>query len=159
MQDVLACIDANGVSDCSGCLMGHSDVLLVLLSPRSFSERFGARARPVHPILSISASAPANADSTDFLMCVLSSSPRYVVPRTSGVTASVMLTFARELVPLRPQNSFGPGRSCLEVQVIRVAAAIMRAIPAMLMTTCIAKALENSDRITKPINDSKTPRQ
>src|SRR5258708_7152058 len=42
MQGVLACIDANGVSDCSGCLMGHSDVLLVLLSPRSFSERFGA---------------------------------------------------------------------------------------------------------------------
>jgi pentapeptide MXKDX repeat protein len=39
------------VSDCSGCLMGHSDVLLVLLSPRSFSERFGAGARPVHPIL------------------------------------------------------------------------------------------------------------
>jgi hypothetical protein len=26
-------------------------VLLVLLSPRSFSERFGAGARPVHPIL------------------------------------------------------------------------------------------------------------
>ena len=51
MQGVLACIDANGVSDCSGCLMGHSDVLLVLLSPRSFSERFGAGARPVHPIL------------------------------------------------------------------------------------------------------------
>src|ERR1700730_13904526 len=51
MQGVLACIDANGVSDCSGCLMGHSDVLLVLLSPRSFSERFEAGARPVHPIL------------------------------------------------------------------------------------------------------------
>jgi hypothetical protein len=31
--------------------MGHSDVLLVLLSPRSSSERFGAGARPVHPIL------------------------------------------------------------------------------------------------------------
>jgi hypothetical protein len=31
--------------------MGHSDVLLVLLSPRSFSERLGAGARPVHPIL------------------------------------------------------------------------------------------------------------
>jgi hypothetical protein len=27
------------------------DVLLVLLSPRSSSERFGAGARPVHPIL------------------------------------------------------------------------------------------------------------
>jgi len=51
MQGVLACIDAKGVSDCSGCLMGHSDVLLVFLSPRSFSERFGAGARPVHPIL------------------------------------------------------------------------------------------------------------
>src|SRR4051812_37431796 len=50
MQGVLACIDANGVSDCSGCLMGHGDVLLVLLSPRSSSERFGAGARPVHPI-------------------------------------------------------------------------------------------------------------
>jgi hypothetical protein len=42
MQGVLAGIDTNGVSDCSGCLMGHDDVLLVLLSPRSFSERFGA---------------------------------------------------------------------------------------------------------------------
>ena len=41
MQGVLACIDTNGVSDCSGCLMGHDDVLLVHLSPRSFSERFG----------------------------------------------------------------------------------------------------------------------
>jgi len=30
---------------------GHSDVLLVLQSPRSFSERFGAGGRPVHPIL------------------------------------------------------------------------------------------------------------
>ena len=50
MQGVLACIDANGVNDCSVCLMGHSDVLLVLLSPRSSSERFGAGARPVHPI-------------------------------------------------------------------------------------------------------------
>src|SRR3954451_7150970 len=26
MQGVLACIDANGMSDCSGCLMGHGDV-------------------------------------------------------------------------------------------------------------------------------------
>jgi hypothetical protein len=33
MQGVLARIDANGGCDCSGCLMGHSDVLLVLLSP------------------------------------------------------------------------------------------------------------------------------
>jgi hypothetical protein len=33
MQGVLACIDANGMNDCSGCLMGHSDVLLVLLAP------------------------------------------------------------------------------------------------------------------------------
>src|SRR6476661_2498987 len=31
-------------------IMGHGDVLLVLLSPRSSSERFGAGARPVHPI-------------------------------------------------------------------------------------------------------------
>ncbi len=51
MQGVLARIDADGVCACSGCLMGHSDVLLVLLSPRSFSERFWAGARPVHPIL------------------------------------------------------------------------------------------------------------
>ena len=48
MQGVLACIDANGVSDCSGCLMGHGDVLLVLLSSWSSSERFGAGARPVY---------------------------------------------------------------------------------------------------------------
>jgi hypothetical protein len=33
MQGVLARIDANSVCDCSGCLMGHGDVLLVLLSP------------------------------------------------------------------------------------------------------------------------------
>src|SRR5207342_3309554 len=50
MQGVLACIDANAVNDCSGGLMGHSDALLVLLSPPSSSERFGAGARPVHPI-------------------------------------------------------------------------------------------------------------
>jgi hypothetical protein len=31
--------------------MGHGDMLLVLLSPRSSSEQFGAGARPVHPIL------------------------------------------------------------------------------------------------------------
>src|SRR4029077_5404416 len=46
MQGVLACIDANGVSDCSGCLMGHSDVLLVLLSPRSSSGREHGRSIP-----------------------------------------------------------------------------------------------------------------
>jgi hypothetical protein len=51
MQGILARIDANRVCDCRGCLMGHGDVLLVLLSPNSFSERFGAGARPVHPIL------------------------------------------------------------------------------------------------------------
>jgi hypothetical protein len=34
--------------------MGHGDVLLVLLSPRSSSERFGAGARPVHPIRVVS---------------------------------------------------------------------------------------------------------
>ena len=50
MQGVLARIDADGVGDCSSCLMGHSDVLLVLLSPRLISEWFGAGARPVHPI-------------------------------------------------------------------------------------------------------------
>jgi hypothetical protein len=33
MQGILACIDANGACNCSGCLM-----------------RVGARARPVHPI-------------------------------------------------------------------------------------------------------------
>jgi hypothetical protein len=49
-QGVLARIDANGVWDCSGCLIKNSEVLLVLLSPRSFSERFGTGARPIHPI-------------------------------------------------------------------------------------------------------------
>ena len=43
-------VDPNGSCHC-GCLLGHGDVLLVLLSPSSFSERFGAGARPVHPIL------------------------------------------------------------------------------------------------------------
>jgi hypothetical protein len=33
MQGVLARIDANSVRDCSGCLMGHGDVLLVHPSP------------------------------------------------------------------------------------------------------------------------------
>src|SRR5258705_2674689 len=50
MQGVLACIDPNGSCHC-GCLLGHGDVLLVLLSPSPFSERFGAGAQPVHPIL------------------------------------------------------------------------------------------------------------
>src|SRR3981081_1751444 len=52
---VLACIDANGVSDCSGCLMGHSDVLLLLLIPLPPTDRFGAGARPVHLILGLRA--------------------------------------------------------------------------------------------------------
>jgi hypothetical protein len=30
MQGILASIDANRVCDCSGCFMGHGDVLLVL---------------------------------------------------------------------------------------------------------------------------------
>src|SRR5712672_4271670 len=51
MQDMRGRIDAHGGCDCSGCLMGHGAMLLVLLSPRTFSERFGAGARPVHPIL------------------------------------------------------------------------------------------------------------
>ena len=33
MQGVFARIDANGGGDCSSCLIGHGDVLLVLLSP------------------------------------------------------------------------------------------------------------------------------
>jgi hypothetical protein len=33
MQGVFARIDANGVCDCSGCLMGHGNVLLVHPSP------------------------------------------------------------------------------------------------------------------------------
>jgi hypothetical protein len=49
MQGVLACIDANGVSDCSDCLMGHSDVLLVLLSPaHSLSGSGRSTAGPSH---------------------------------------------------------------------------------------------------------------
>src|SRR5882672_11648047 len=58
MQGVLACIDPNGSCYC-GCLLGHGDVLLVLLSPSSFSERFGAGARPVHPILGMTSRARA----------------------------------------------------------------------------------------------------
>src|SRR6476661_7523646 len=46
MQRVLAGIDANRADGC-----GHGGVLLVLLSLRSLSERFGAGARPVHSIL------------------------------------------------------------------------------------------------------------
>jgi hypothetical protein len=51
MQRVLAGIDANRADGCDVCLEGHGGVLLVLLSLRSLSERFGAGARPVHPIL------------------------------------------------------------------------------------------------------------
>ena len=51
MQRVLAGIDANRADGCGVCLEGHVGALLVLLSPRSLSERFGAGARPVHPIL------------------------------------------------------------------------------------------------------------
>jgi hypothetical protein len=51
MQGVLACIDANRADGCGVCPKGIGDVLLVLLSLRSLSERFGAGARPVHPIL------------------------------------------------------------------------------------------------------------
>jgi hypothetical protein len=49
--------------------MGHSDVLLVLLSPRSFSERFWAGARPVHPILGL-----------EYLICC-SAIPAYIASR------------------------------------------------------------------------------
>jgi hypothetical protein len=33
MQGILVRIDANGLCDGSGCIMGHGDLLLVLLSP------------------------------------------------------------------------------------------------------------------------------
>jgi hypothetical protein len=49
MPGVLACIDSNGVSDCSCCLVGYGDVLLVLLSP--YRKPLRAGAAPVHPIL------------------------------------------------------------------------------------------------------------
>jgi len=45
-------------------------MLLVLLSPRTFSERFGAGARPVHPILrhSVTLRAPHECADTYYLM-------------------------------------------------------------------------------------------
>ena len=49
MQGVLACIDANGVNECSGYLMG----------------RFGAGARPVHPILRLWPQEEPTVTSTD----------------------------------------------------------------------------------------------
>ena len=42
---------------------------------------------------------------------------------------------------------------------VMLAAAIIRAIPPMPITTCIIKVVENWDRITKPPNESKTPMQ
>ena len=51
MQGVLACIDANGVSDCSGCLIGHGDVLLVL--PKPPSKAVGVGVWLVHPFSGI----------------------------------------------------------------------------------------------------------
>src|SRR6266568_6569465 len=49
MQCVLACIDADRTGQSSFRLLGHGDVLLVLLSPPA--KPLGAGARPVHPIL------------------------------------------------------------------------------------------------------------
>src|SRR3981189_1016118 len=57
------------------------------------------------------------------------------------------------------QNSFGPRRSSLPSQVIRVATTLMSTIPATLTATCMAMVPENSSRTTWPMNDSKTPRQ
>ena len=57
------------------------------------------------------------------------------------------------------QNSFGPRRSSLDSQVIKVATAIISAIPAMLTATCMARVPETWVRITKPTNDSNTLRQ
>ena len=48
MRGVLACIDANRVSDCNSRLPGRG-LLLMLLSPHR--KPLGAGARPVHPIL------------------------------------------------------------------------------------------------------------
>src|SRR6266699_3220798 len=48
MQYVLACIDADRTGQSSFRLLGHGDVLLVLLSPPA--KPLGAGARPVHPI-------------------------------------------------------------------------------------------------------------
>jgi hypothetical protein len=103
---------------------------------------------------------PATQVQLNFLRYVLSFSPAIGWPKGfQGDRQPLLLTRTGTCSGACPQNSFGPGRSCLEVQVIRIAAAIIRAIPATLMTTCIAMVLENWDRITKPINDSKTPRQ
>src|ERR1700751_258722 len=85
MQGVLACIDANGASDCSGCLMGHSDVLIVLLSPRSFSERFGAGARPIHPILR-HADRPSRCPLWGGYCCKTRFSPMTKILRAVGAT-------------------------------------------------------------------------
>src|SRR6266567_6751506 len=49
MQCVLACIDADRTGQSSFRLLGHGDVLVVLLSPPA--KPLGAGARPVHPIL------------------------------------------------------------------------------------------------------------
>jgi hypothetical protein len=57
------------------------------------------------------------------------------------------------------QNSFGPRQSSLASQVSSVAATIMSTIPAMLTAACMAKLLENWVTTTKPMNDSKTPKQ
>jgi hypothetical protein len=49
MQGVLACIDANGVSDCSGCLMGYGRCApRALPSAPSKAVRGGSRAGPSH---------------------------------------------------------------------------------------------------------------
>jgi hypothetical protein len=65
-----------------------------------------------------------------------------------GVVRLPRLRLGNLVLALRSQNSFGPGRSCLAVQVIRVAVAIMRAIPTMLTAACIAMVLENLTRMT-----------
>jgi hypothetical protein len=57
------------------------------------------------------------------------------------------------------QNSLGPGRSCLALQVMTVAMAIMMAIPAILMATCMGTAPEDLTNMTWPMNASKMLRQ
>ena len=56
MQGVLAVSMPMVCAPVAGGLMEHGDVFLVLLSARLFSERFGAGARPVHPIRGLTGS-------------------------------------------------------------------------------------------------------
>jgi hypothetical protein len=65
MQGVLARIDANVCATVAAALWDMAMCSSCIQAPRSFSERFGAGARPVHPILRLWPQEEPTVTSTD----------------------------------------------------------------------------------------------